>query len=141
MQKTGFVVEGFQVVGLMICSGVSVSVNVWSMLVTGTWVTIDTSLEMDLVMGNSLINYLCIVGNTTTVLKEFSSMSNKDFALDCYTYTGFLTALCQGKAPPAALNMYYEIIKMKNNLSVFKLNKVKQKATLASKREPALQDH
>lgn len=32
--RTGCVCEGFQVVGLMICSGISVSFNVWSMLVS-----------------------------------------------------------------------------------------------------------
>ncbi|CAH8391057.1 unnamed protein product [Eruca vesicaria subsp. sativa] len=222
----GCVVEGLQVVGLMICSGVSVSVNVWSMLVSGFFrsgepekavgvfnkmvccspnivtytslikgfvdygmvdeafsvlsvlqskglapdivlvnvmihtftrlgrfeearnvfisslknrnlvadeytfssilsslclsrefdlrVTIGTSLEMDLVMGNSLINYLCKVGNTAAALKVFRDMSNKDLALDCYTYTGFLIALCQGKAPRDAVIMYNRIIKMKN---------------------------
>ncbi|KAG2323945.1 hypothetical protein Bca4012_038272 [Brassica carinata] len=225
--RRGCVVEGFQVVGLMICSGVSVSVNVWSMLVSGFFrsgeprkavdlfnkmvrmgcspnlvtftglikgfmdygmveeafsvvslvqskgldpdivlcnvmihtftrlgrfeearnlfinslkegslvadrytfatmlssvclsrefdlgITIGTETELDLAMGNSLINYFCKVGNTTAALKVFRDMSNKDLALDCYTYTGFFTALCQGEAPRDAVNMYNEIIKRK----------------------------
>ncbi|CAH8381242.1 unnamed protein product [Eruca vesicaria subsp. sativa] len=81
-------------------------------------ITIGTETELDLVMGNSLINYLCKVGNTLAALKVFRDMSNKDLALDCYTYTGFLTALCQGEAPRDALNMYYEIIKRKKNISL-----------------------
>ncbi|KAJ0257182.1 putative pentatricopeptide repeat-containing protein [Hirschfeldia incana] len=223
--RRGCVGEGFQVVGLMICSGVSVSVNVWSMLVSGFFrsgepvkavdlvnkmvrsgfspnvvtytglikgfvdygmveeafsvlsivqaqglapdivlcnvmiriftrlgrfeeardvflyslkkgadrytfatmlsslclsrdydlrITIGTETELDLVMGNSLINYLCKVGNTTAALKVFRDMSKQDLALDCYTYTGFLTALCQGEAFGHALNMYNEIIKRKS---------------------------
>ena len=58
-------------------------------------ITIGTETELDLVMGNSLMNYLCKVGNTLAALKVFRNMSNRDLALDCYTYTGFLTALCQ----------------------------------------------
>ena len=219
--RSGCVAEGFQVVGLMICSGVSVSVNVWSMLVNGFFrsgeprkavdlfnkmgcspnlvtytslikgfmdygmvdeafsvvrivqskglaadivlvnvmihtftrlgrfeearnvflhslkkgadqytfatilsslclsrdfdlgITIGTETELDLVMGNSLMNYLCKVGNTLAALKVFRNMSNRDLALDCYTYTGFLTALCQGEAYGHALNMYDEIVKRK----------------------------
>ncbi|CAN6879340.1 unnamed protein product [Brassica oleracea] len=222
--RSGCVAEGYQVVGLMICSGVSVSVNVWSMLVSGFFrsgeprkavdlfnkmgcspnlvtytslikgfmdfgmveeafsvvsimqskglapdlvfvnvmihtftrlgrfeearnvflhslkngnlvadrytfatmlsslcvsrdfdlrITIGTETELDLVMGNSLMNYLCKVGNTLAALKVFRNMSNRDLALDCYTYTGFLTALCQGEAYGHALNMYDEIIKRK----------------------------
>ncbi|KAJ4915979.1 putative pentatricopeptide repeat-containing protein [Raphanus sativus] len=79
-------------------------------------ITIGTETELDLVMGNSLMNYLCKVGNATAALKVFRDMSNRDLALDCYTYTGFLAALCRGEAPRDAVNMYNEIVKRKSGV-------------------------
>ncbi|ESQ35127.1 hypothetical protein EUTSA_v10007086mg [Eutrema salsugineum] len=226
--RTGCVGQGFQVVGLMICSGISVSVHVWSMLVSGfirsgelqkavdlfnkmiqtgccspnlvtytslikgfmdfgmvdeafsvlstvqskglapdivlcnvmihtftrlgrfeearnvftslkkrklvadryTFASMVSSLclsrefdllpkiadsigtELDLVTGNSLINCFSKFGHMSYALKVFCIMSNKDLALDCYTYTGFLTALCLGGASARdAVNMYENIIR------------------------------
>ncbi|KAJ4890079.1 putative pentatricopeptide repeat-containing protein [Raphanus sativus] len=89
-------------------------------------ITIGTSLEMDLVMGNSLINYLCKVGNTAAALRVFRNMSSKDLALDCHTYTGFLTALCQGKAPRDAqfhtmiINILLELCEYSAAIRLFK---------------------
>lgn len=229
--RTGCVSEAFQVVGLMICSGISVSVNVWSMLVSGffrsgepqkavdlfnkmiqigcspnlvtytslikgfvdlgmvdeaftvlskvqseglapdivlcnlmihtytrlgrfeearkvftslekrklvpdqyTFASILSSLclsgkfdlvprithgigtDFDLVTGNLLSNCFSKIGYNSYALKVLSIMSYKDFALDCYTYTVYLSALCRGGAPRAAIKMYKIIIKEKKHL-------------------------
>ncbi|KAG7597288.1 Pentatricopeptide repeat [Arabidopsis suecica] len=226
--RTGCVAEAFQVVGLMICSGISVSVNVWSMLVSGffrsgepqkavdlfnkmiqigcfpnlvtytslikgfvdlgmveeaftvlskvqseglapdivlcnlmihtftrlgrfeearnvftslkkrklvpdqyTFTSILSTLclsgefdlvprithgigtDFDLVTGNLLSNCFSKIGYYSYALKVLGIMSNKDLALDCYTYTVYLTALCRGGAPRAAIKMY-EIITREN---------------------------
>ncbi|EOA36834.1 hypothetical protein CARUB_v10008619mg [Capsella rubella] len=69
--------------------------------------------DFDLVTGNILLNYFSKSGHNLYALKVLRNMSNKDFALDCYTYTGYLTALCRGGAFREAVKMY-EIITREN---------------------------
>lgn len=75
-----------------------------------------TKTELDLVSGNSLLNGFCKVGNTFEAMKVIRYMSNQDFAVDCYTFTGYLTALCRGGAPEKAVNMYISMIRKKIRL-------------------------
>ncbi|XP_019091335.1 PREDICTED: putative pentatricopeptide repeat-containing protein At1g16830 [Camelina sativa] len=67
--------------------------------------------DFDLVTGNILLNCFSKVGHNLYALKVLRSMSNKDFALDCYTFTGYLTALCRGGASREAVKMYEIIIR------------------------------
>ncbi|KAL1224178.1 putative pentatricopeptide repeat-containing protein [Cardamine amara subsp. amara] len=71
----------------------------------------DSKKEVDLVLGNSLLNLFCKFGDFSSAVELFCNMSNEDYALDCYTYTGYLTAVCRGERPDDAVSHYKMIAK------------------------------
>ncbi|CAA7056704.1 unnamed protein product [Microthlaspi erraticum] len=98
--RKGFVTEGFQVVGLMICSGVSVSVNVWSMLVNGFFKSGEPQKAVDLF--NKMVQ---IGGGSSPNLVTYTSLIKgfMDFGMVDEAFSVLTTVQAKGLAPDIVL--------------------------------------